>query len=110
MTTCADLAVPDYVLSSGDRVLLTGTVTGTRGFDYSKCREIIAGATVSSATLSSTPSGLTLSAATVSSSGLIVSFTVTTGATEEEYCVTCLATLSTGAVIPMCGRFVVRAC
>lgn len=108
MTACEDLAVPDYPISSGDRVLITGTTNASRGFDFSKTREVRAGATVASAVIAVSPSS-GLSTGTVSIASNVVSFPVT-ASTEGEYCVTCSATLSTGAVLKMCGRFIVRDC
>lgn len=98
------LSETDYEFNSGVRAVGVGSVSKPLGFDYSTSREVRGGASVSSATVSATPTGLTLGSATVSSN--IVTFGVT-ASTAGTYYVTCLATMSTGAVIPMFGTIVV---
>lgn len=103
--TC-ELEVPEYVVSSGDRVFFVGD-TDDRGFDFAKTKAVRGGATVSSATITiEDETKITVASATATISGSVASG-LFTGAAAGNTLVKCVATMSTGRIVTITGRFVV---
>ena len=71
-------------------------------FDFSQEPEILAGATISSATVTTTGTGLTIGPAVLS--GPTVQVQLSVGTTKTRYPLKCEATLSTGKKIVRFGR------
>ena len=74
-------------------------------FDFSQEPEILAGATISSATVTTTGTALTIGPAVIS--GGTVQVQLTAGTTKTRYPMKCAATLSTGKVVVRFGRLYV---
>lgn len=107
---CTTLVPANHKKSSGTWVLGTGTAAD-RTFDFAKCKAIKDGATIASAVVGSSPSGLTFGAAVIV--GAKVTFRITTpavGTAGSSHCIWCLATLSTGAIERIDGCVVVTDC
>lgn len=105
--TC-DLEVPEYEISSGDRLFFVGDVDD-RGADFAKTRAIRGGATLSSCQISiEDTSVITAASATATISGTVATG-VFTGAAAGETMVSFIGTMSTGRIVTIQGRFIVKA-
>jgi hypothetical protein len=72
-------------------------------FDFSSFAEVVAGETISSPSVTATPSGLTIGSPTIPSGTSRVEATVTGGAGGQRYNVTCSVTTSGGATLTIEG-------
>lgn len=76
--------------------------------DFSLQPEIASGATIASATVTSSPSGLTVGSPSIS--GSKVKFQLSSGAPGVTYTIEVLATLNTNYVLEGCVKLYVQEC